>query len=252
MRFIRFIHEGMERFGLIEGEQVVPLSGRPWEAISPCGQAVPLAGLPLLAPVCPSKIVAVGRNYREHAAELGNPVPTSPIIFIKPSTAVIGPEGTIIYPPETKNLHHESELAVVIGKRAHRIAPQDVAAHIWGYTCANDVTARDLQRSDEQWTRAKGFDTFAPLGPWVETELDPGAVEVICRVNGQVRQDGHTQDMVFDVAALVAFIANAMTLLPGDVVLTGTPEGVGPLQPGDRVEVEIQGIGVLRNSVGLA
>lgn len=249
MRFIRFVHEGTEQDGLIEGERVTPLARAPWEGVAPAGPELPLAEVSLLAPVRPGKIVAVGRNYRAHAAELGNEVPASPIIFIKPSTTVIGPGATILYPPESKNVHYEAELGVIIGRRTYRIPPEQVLAHIWGYTCANDVTARDLQKLDGQWARAKGFDTFCPLGPWVETELDPRDVAVTCRVNGQVRQQGRTCDMVFGISHLVAFIAAAMTLEPGDVVLTGTPEGVGPLQPGDSVEVEVQGIGVLRNSV---
>ena len=249
MRFVRFESDGVVRYGLLEGRAVVPLAGRPWDGAAPAGEAVPLERVRLVAPCEPSKIVAVGRNYPAHAAELGNEVPTSPIIFLKPSTAVIGPGQAIVYPPISRNVHHEAELAVIIGRRARRIAPQEAAGHIWGYTCANDVTARDLQRLDGQWTRGKGFDTFCPLGPWVDTAIDPAAVEVICRVNGQVRQRGHSRDMVFDVATLVSFIAEVMTLEPGDVVLTGTPEGVGPIVPGDTVEVEVSGLGLLANPV---
>ena len=236
-------------YGILEGDEVVPVNARPWERVVRAGQAVPLDRVRLLAPCEPTKIVAVGRNYRAHAAELGNEVPASPIIFLKPPTAVIGPGGRIVYPAVSRNVHHEGELAVVIGRRCRSVPPAAVADYVWGYTCANDVTARDLQRLDEQWTRSKSFDTFCPLGPWIDSALDPADASVVCRVNGQVRQSGRTADMVFDVPTLVAFIAEAMTLEPGDVILTGTPEGVGPLVPGDTVEVEIQGLGVLENSV---
>ncbi len=252
MRFVRYLHEGTTGYGLVEGTQVVPLAERPWERVVRVGRALPLDQVSLLAPCEPCKIVAVGRNYRAHAAELGNEVPTSPIIFMKPRTAVIGPRAQIVYPSISQNVHHESELAVVIGRRCRNVPAAEVGPYIWGYTCANDVTARDLQRRDEQWTRSKSFDTFAPLGPWVDTDLDARDVGVICRVNGQVRQHGRTGDMVFDVPTLIAFMAEVMTLEPGDVILTGTPDGVGPLVPGDRVEVEVEGLGVLDNTVVMA
>jgi 2-keto-4-pentenoate hydratase/2-oxohepta-3-ene-1,7-dioic acid hydratase in catechol pathway len=196
-----------------------------------------------------TKIVAVGRNYAAHAAEHGNEVPSQPLIFLKPPSAVIGPGESIICPPQSAQVEHEAELAVVIGRRARRVAAADAWEHVLGYTCANDVTARDLQRSDGQWSRAKGFDTFAPLGPWIVTELDPTDLNVACRVNGQVKQQASTADMVFKIPVLIEYITAAMTLEPGDVVLTGTPEGVSPIQPGDEVEVEVDGIGVLRNPV---
>ncbi len=249
MRIVRFERQGATGYGRLEGETVVPLRDRPWEGVATADEAVPLEAVRLLAPCEPSKIVAVGRNYRAHAAELGNEVPASPIIFLKPPTAVIGPDDAIVYPAASKNVHHEAELAVVIGRRCRHVRPNDVPSYVWGYTCGNDVTARDLQRLDEQWTRSKSFDTFCPLGPWIDTELDPADVSVICRVNGLVRQSGRTRDMVFGVSALVAFISEVMTLEPGDVILTGTPEGVGPLARGDVVEVEIEGVGVLRNRV---
>ncbi len=249
MRFVRFDSDGRAQYGLLDGDQVIPLADRPWENVARAGKPLPLGEVHLLAPCQPTKIVAVGRNYRAHAAELGNEVPASPIIFIKPPTAVIGPGAAIVYPPASKNVHHESELAVVMGHRCKGVQPAEVASLIWGYTCADDVTARDLQSLDEQWTRSKSFDTFCPLGPWIDADLDPRDAGVICRVNGQVRQNGRTRDMVFDVPALVAFIAEVMTLEPGDVILTGTPEGVGPLVPGDTVEVEVEGLGVLRNHV---
>ncbi|MGQ9683316.1 MAG: fumarylacetoacetate hydrolase family protein [Anaerolineae bacterium] len=249
MRICRFELDGYVRYGIVEGDAVVPLAGEPWDQLCPHERAVPLARVHLLAPCRPGKIVAVGRNYRAHAAELGNQVPASPIIFMKPATAVIGPGDTILYPPQSKNVHHEAELAVVIGRRCKQVPPERIAEHVLGYTCANDVTARDLQKLDEQWTRSKSFDTFCPFGPWIETDMDPGDLGVTCRVNGQVRQQGRTRDMVFSVAVLISFIADAMTLEPGDLILTGTPEGVGPIVPGDLVEVEVEGIGVLRNAV---
>ncbi|MEW5850542.1 MAG: fumarylacetoacetate hydrolase family protein [Myxococcota bacterium] len=210
---------------------------------------VPLATARLLAPVEPSKVVGVGLNYRAHAQEMGKALPDVPRLFIKPSTAVIGPGDVIVRPPESQRVDHEGELGVVIGKRARKLTAENALSYVLGYTCANDVTARDLQIADVQFTRGKGFDTFCPLGPWVETELDPNALKVELRVNGQTRQSGSTADMVHSVVQLLVFITGIMTLLPGDVIATGTPAGVGPLLPGDRVEVEIQGIGVLQNRV---
>lgn len=249
MRIVRYSKAGVAGYGLLEDGQVLPLAERPWEKVVRTGPGIALEQVRLLAPCQPTKIVAVGRNYRAHAAELGNQVPASPIIFIKPPTTVLAAGEPIVYPPISKNVHHESELAAIIGRRCKDVPPAAALAHVWGYTCANDVTARDLQRQDEQWTRSKGFDTFCPLGPWAETEIDPRNVGVQCRVNGQVRQSGHTRDMIFDLPTLIAFIAEVMTLEPGDVILTGTPEGVGPLVPGDTVEIEVEGIGVLRNPV---
>jgi 2-keto-4-pentenoate hydratase/2-oxohepta-3-ene-1,7-dioic acid hydratase in catechol pathway len=199
--------------------------------------------------VLPSKVVAVGLNYRSHAEETKMPLPEEPMLFIKPSTSVIGPGETIKMPPQSKRVDHEAELAVVIGKAAWGLDRERAAGAILGYTCANDVTARDLQGKDVQFTRSKGFDTFCPLGPHVVTGIDPASLEVTCRVNGEVRQKAPTSDLVFDAATLVAFISSVMTLLPGDVVLTGTPSGISPLASGDVVEVDISGIGVLQNPV---
>jgi 2-keto-4-pentenoate hydratase/2-oxohepta-3-ene-1,7-dioic acid hydratase in catechol pathway len=204
MRFVRFEHATGIRYGVVEGEAVTPLEGHPWERVVRAGESVPLGQVRLLAPCRPTKIVAVGRNYRAHAAELGNEVPASPIIFLKPPTSVIGPGDAIVYPPISQNVHHESELAAIIGRRCRSVRREEVPDYVWGYTCGNDVTARDLQRLDEQWTRSKSFDTFCPLGPWIDTEVDPASATVICRVNGEVRQHGHTQDMVFDVLTLIA------------------------------------------------
>ena len=197
----------------------------------------------------PSKIVAVGRNYLAHIRELGHEVPTEPLLFLKPPSSMVGHGDDVVYPAATGNLHHEAELAVVIGRRCRSVTADEALAFVAGYTCANDVTARDLQESDDQWTRAKGFDTFCPLGPAVVPDLDPGNVAVICRVNGEQRQGGDTSDMLFSVPQLIAYISGVMTLEPGDVILTGTPPGVGPVRRGDLMEVEIEGIGVLRNRV---
>jgi len=197
----------------------------------------------------PSKIVAVGRNYVAHARELGHEIPVEPLIFLKPSSAVVGDGDDVVYPRQSHRVDHEAELAVVIGRRCKDVAAADALAYVRGYTCANDVTARDLQEIDDQWTRAKGFDTFCPLGPRIVEGIDPGSVSVVARVNGEVRQQGKTSDMLFAVPILIAFISGIMTLEPGDVILTGTPPGVGPVQRGDLMEVEIEGIGVLRNRV---
>ena len=197
----------------------------------------------------PSKIVAVGRNYVAHARELGHEVPTEPLIFLKPTSAIVGDEDDVVYPKASLRVDHEAELAVVIGRRCKDVNEGDAFDYVRGYTCANDVTARDLQETDDQWTRAKGFDTFCPLGPQVVEDLDPSSLRVVARVNGEVRQEGHTSDMLFPVPALVAYISSVMTLEPDDVILTGTPPGVGPVQRGDIMEVEVEGIGVLRNRV---
>jgi len=213
-----------------------------------------LADVRLLAPVLPrSKVVGIGRNYAAHAAELGNDVPAEPLMFLKPNTSVAGPDDPIFYPPPTHDLHYEGELAVVIGRICRDAHPQLATDVIYGYTIGNDVTARDLQRSDGQFTRAKGFDSFCPLGPWIETDLDPqhftDGVRIQTHLNGEVVQVGSTADMIFDIPALVAHVSSVMTLLPGDVILTGTPEGVGPMEVGDEVEVSIDGLGSLTNRI---
>ena len=197
----------------------------------------------------PTKIVAVGRNYVAHARELGHEVPAEPLIFLKPPSSVIGDGDEVVYPPHTTNLHHEAELAVVIGRRCHMVDDAEALQFVRGYTCANDVTARDLQETDPQWTRAKGFDTFCPLGPDIVSGIDPGNLRVRMRVNGETRQDASTADMLFPVPVLISYISHVMTLMPGDVILTGTPPGVGAVQRGDVMEVEIEGIGVLHNTV---
>jgi 2-keto-4-pentenoate hydratase/2-oxohepta-3-ene-1,7-dioic acid hydratase in catechol pathway len=247
----------------LEGQTAHALDGPPWSGGRETGVTHAWTEADLLCPALPSKLVCVGRNYAAHARELGNEPPPEPLLFLKPPSALLDPGGTVLLPPDSARVEHEAELAVVIGRRAKNVARESALAHVFGYTCACDVTARDLQRKDVQFTRAKSFDTFAPLGPWIETELDPGAsphLRVVCRVNGQVRQNGTTENMIFDVPTIVAFASRAMTLEPGDVILTGTPEGVGPLVAGDALEVEIAGngrngavgsIGTLKLRVGI-
>lgn len=250
MKIVRVRLAGDEiAYGAIEPEGIRVHRGTPFVAWEPTETLVPFDRAHLLAPVFPTKIVGVGRNYAEHAAERGAQVPEEPVIFLKPATAVIGPGAAVVLPPESTEVHHEAELAVVVGRVAHRVAAEDAGGFILGYTAANDVSARDLQRRDGQWVRAKGFDTFCPLGPAIETELDPAGLSISCKVNGEIRQQASTADMVFGVAELFAFISRVMTLLPGDVILTGTPAGVGPIRPGDRMEVAVEGIGVLVNAV---
>ena len=249
MRTCRFRRGGRERYGVVEGLQVRALTAEPWAGGLAEGPAYGLSEVSLLAPVVPSKVVCVGRNYRAHAKELGNEVPKEPLLVIKPSTSVIGPGGEIRIPEASKEVHHEAELAVVVGRTLSRATAAETREAVFGWTCLDDVTARDIQRAEQHFTRAKGYDTFCPIGPVVETDLDPLEVVVTCRVNGEQRQRGHTKDMVVDPYALLAFVSQIMTLLPGDVVSTGTPEGVGPIRRGDWVEVEVSGIGVLKNPV---
>lgn len=250
MKIVRIRLPGDEiAYGAVEPEGIRVHQGTPFVAWEPTESLIPFTDAHLLAPVFPTKIVCVGRNYAEHAAERGAEVPDEPVIFLKPATAVIGPGAAIVIPPEAKEVHHEAELAVVVGTVSRRVAAEDAAAHILGYTAANDVSARDLQRKDGQWARAKGFDTFCPLGPAIETELDPAELRIACSVDGELRQEASTADMVFGVAELFAFVTRVMTLLPGDVILTGTPAGVAPIHPGNRVEVEVEGIGILSNPV---
>jgi 2-keto-4-pentenoate hydratase/2-oxohepta-3-ene-1,7-dioic acid hydratase in catechol pathway len=250
-RFVRFAHQGSPRYGVVDDARIELIDPHPftprWERT---GEFVELAGLRLLAPVIPTKVVCVGKNYAEHAAELGGEVPAEPLFFLKPSSSVIGPNEPIQVPTElTREVHHEAELAVVVGSTLRRATPDEAAAAILGYTAANDVTARDLQRREDQWFRAKGFDTFLPLGPSIATDLDLADTRVVCRVDGAVRQDGSTGDLVVDVPTLLSQISQVTTLLPTDVVLTGTPAGVGPIEPGDVVEVEVGGVGSLVNPV---
>lgn len=237
-------------YGAVEPDGIRLYHGSPFFQWERSETVLPITEVKLLSPVIPTKIIAIGKNYADHAAEMGSDVPTTPILFLKPPTAVIGPLSPIKRPPESSNVHYEGELAAVMGKVTRNVSPDDALSHVLGYTAANDVTARDLQRSDGQWTRAKGFDTFLPLGPAIDTEFDPAEPHTITTsVNGVIKQDGVTSDLVFGVAELISFVSKVMTLLPGDVILTGTPAGVGPIVEGDRVEVEIEGIGVLLNPV---
>ncbi|MEW2381234.1 fumarylacetoacetate hydrolase family protein [Micromonospora sp. NPDC047707] len=263
MRIARFAHANGMSFGVVEGEPeagpqgltVAEIDGHPFGRINFTGGRWALSDVRLLSPILPSKVVCVGRNYAEHAAEHGSEVPREPLLFLKPSTSVIGPRDAIRLPIFSKQVEHEAELAVVIGAPGARRADRAAAERaVFGYTCANDVTARDLQRADGQWTRAKGFDSFCPIGPWITTGLDVTDLEIRCEVGRnpdemEVRQLGRTRDMVFDVPALVSYVSHVMTLLPGDVILTGTPAGVSPLADGDTVTVRIEGIGELSNPV---
>jgi 2-keto-4-pentenoate hydratase/2-oxohepta-3-ene-1,7-dioic acid hydratase in catechol pathway len=251
VKIYRFLHIGSPALGVADGDRITRYNGVDAMNLGqPTSDVISLAGAQLLAPVTPPKIVAVGRNYAEHAKELGNEAPSEPIIFLKPPSAILPPNGTIVRPPQSQRVDFEGELAIVIGKTARNIQRSDWRSVVLGFTCANDVTARDLQKKDVQFTRGKSFDTFCPLGPCVETDLDPASLTLRTRVNGETKQDGNTRDMVFNCAFIIEFVTAVMTLEPGDVILTGTPAGVGPLVSGDRVEVEIEGIGVLRNVVG--
>jgi 2-keto-4-pentenoate hydratase/2-oxohepta-3-ene-1,7-dioic acid hydratase in catechol pathway len=257
MKFCRFIPKSagaasrvLPAYGLIEGELIHGISAPPWQQWSRESATLPLREARLLAPVEPSKIVCVGRNYAAHAAEMGNEVPKEPLIFLKPPSSIVGPEAPIVLTPYSNHVEHEGELAVVIGKQcAHLGDNDDPLSYVLGYSCLNDISARDLQKSDVQFARAKGFDSFCPIGPHIETQLDPRDVLVETRVNGQIRQSGKTSLMIYPVAYLIRWISRMMTLLPGDVLATGTPAGVGPIVPGDAVEVSIAGIGVLHNPV---
>ncbi|NHN55733.1 fumarylacetoacetate hydrolase family protein [Calidifontibacter sp. DB0510] len=251
MRICRYTDGDDPSYGLVDGagEKIAQITGDPlYSRIELTGKTTTVDEVRLLAPVIPrSKVIGIGRNYADHAREMGNEVPAEPMMFLIPNTAVVGPDDPVVMPPQSQNVHYEGELAVVIGRLCKDVTEQEAASAIFGYTCANDVTARDLQKSDGQWARAKGFDTFCPLGPWIETDLDVADLRVRTRVDGETVQDGTTADMVHKVPALVSFASQAFTLLPGDVILTGTPAGVGPVQAGSRVEVEIQDLGTLGN-----
>ncbi|MFN8471971.1 MAG: fumarylacetoacetate hydrolase family protein [Anaerolineae bacterium] len=249
MQIARYHFDGDIGYGARDGDNLREVIGDIFGTYHLGEVVAPIGEIDLLAPLRPSKIVAVGRNYRAHVAEMNAELPTEPLLFLKPPSAIIGPGETIILPSMSSRVDYEAELAVVIGRRAKDVPWNTALTCVLGCTAANDVTARDLQRTDGQWTRAKGFDTFCPIGPWIVTNLDTASVGVRTRVNGEVRQDGRTRDLIFDVPYLVSYISKVMTLEPGDVILTGTPAGVGPLEAGDVVEVEVDGIGVLRNPV---
>lgn len=248
MKIVRIKSGDDIAYGVADAEGVLVYNGSPFVAWEPTENVVPWPSVTLLAPVIPTKVLCVGKNYEDHAAELGGVVPEEPLIFMKPTTSVVGPNANVVHPTISDNIHHEAELAVIVSKPARNVRAEDAAQYIFGYTAGNDVTARDLQRRDGQWTRAKGFDTFCPIGPAIETEFDPlERLSISCRVNGEVRQEGFTSDMVFGVAEIFEYITAFMTLLPGDTILTGTPSGVGTVEPGDIMDVEVEGIGVLTN-----
>jgi 2-keto-4-pentenoate hydratase/2-oxohepta-3-ene-1,7-dioic acid hydratase in catechol pathway len=252
MRIVRFRRgpDDPPSWGWISEGRIGVLEGSPFEPFRRQEPLLSLEKVELLPPVLPSKIIGFGLNYAMHADEMEAEIPQVPLFFLKPPSSIIGPGKRILLPPQSDQVEYEGELAVVVANRGRWISSEEIGHMILGYTIANDVTARDLQRSDELWTRAKGFDTFCPLGPWIETEIDPTDILLRCTVNGQLRQMASTRDMIFPVREIIAFLSSIMTLEPGDVILTGTPAGVGPLSPGDEVSVEIEGIGTLTNPVG--
>ncbi len=256
MRIARFSVGGDVSFGVVEGPGedpadlvVLTMAGHPFAPAQLTGEQHPLSQVRLLAPVLPSKVVCIGKNYADHIAEMGGPAPAGPVTFLKPSTSVIGPGDAIVLPRNSDRVDHEAELAVVIGRLCREVPRARAFDVVLGYTVGNDVTARDHQQADGQWTRGKGHDTFCPLGPWVETELDPSDLQVSCTVDGELRQDGRTAQLLHDVPAVIEWVTAFMTLLPGDVILTGTPAGVGPLLPGSSVAATVEGIGTLTNPV---
>ena len=249
MKFIRAEFEGEAFYAILEGESVVRLARAPYDSVEKDGRVYPVLAVKLLPPAEPTKIVAVGKNYKAHADEMGEGRPEEPLLFLKPSTSIVGDGDDVVYPAISHRLDYEGELGVVIGKRCHACEPGHSGEFIFGYTCLNDITARDIQKAVSQWTRGKGFDTFCPIGPHIETEIDPTHAPIETRVNGEVKQRSTIDMMTHDVDKLVCYISECMTLLPGDIIATGTPEGIGPMQSGDTVEVEIGGIGTLHNRI---
>jgi len=249
MKIIRFAIGRKVSYGILSGQSIQVIEGRPFRSIRPASQEYRLSEVKILSPCVPSKVVCLGLNYLSHAKETNAPLPRAPLIFIKPSTAVIGPEDRIVYPAMSSRVDYEGELGVVVKKRAWQVSTEEALDYVLGYTCFNDVTARDLQSADGQWTRAKGFDTFAAVGPCIKTELDPRNVPLETYLNGEMKQQGNTNDLIYPVMELISFVSSVMTLLPGDIIATGTPSGIGPMHPGDTVEVRIAPIGTLRNYV---
>ena len=249
MKIVRIRHKGRVEWGILKDKSITLLKDAPFKGIKLRSAKLSASKVKLLAPVNPSKVICVGLNYRDHAKELKMKIPSEPIIFLKPNTSVIGPNTAIIYPKGVRRLDYEAELAIVIRKKCKNISETDVPKYILGYTCLNDVTARDLQKKDGQWARAKSFDTFCPIGPWVQTRLDPSNLDVMLYLNGKLKQRSSTAHFIFSPKHLVSFVSKIMTLMPGDVISTGTPAGVGPMKRGDKVEVEVEGIGKLRNHV---
>jgi 2-keto-4-pentenoate hydratase/2-oxohepta-3-ene-1,7-dioic acid hydratase in catechol pathway len=257
VRIARYAVGGDVSFGVVQGPvdadprelAVAEIAGHPFGPVEPTGRVHPLPAVRLLAPVLPSKVVCIGKNYADHAAEMGSEAPADPVMFLKPSTSVVGPGDPVLLPRDSERVDHEAELAVVIGRLCREVPRERAHEVVLGYTCANDVTARDHQKADGQWTRGKGHDSFCPVGPWIETDVDPSALRVRCEVDDVLRQDGSTRDLLHDVPSLISWVSAVMTLLPGDLLLTGTPTGVGPLADGQVVSVEVEGIGVLSNPV---
>lgn len=249
MRFVRFLRDNEPAYGIVEGDQVVELDGSIFGNYRPTGRRVFLNEAKLLTPCTPSKVLCFGLNYAAHAAESGMDMPTSPILFLKATSAIVGPGDSIVLPDHINRIDYEAELAAVIKDVTKNVSEDEALQHVLGYTCANDVSHRPFQKSDGQWCRAKSFDTFGPLGPWIVTDLDPGNLGIKCVLNGQVKQSSNTNDLIFNVPYLVSWLSKNMTLMPGDVLMTGTPSGVGPLKAGDVVEVVIDGIGTLSNPV---
>jgi 2-keto-4-pentenoate hydratase/2-oxohepta-3-ene-1,7-dioic acid hydratase in catechol pathway len=249
MKIVRFFRNKKTGYGILDDKTVRVIKGGPFEHIRYTGVVHKLSDIKLLAPCEPSKIVCLGLNYHSHAKEFHSPLPQSPLLFLKPPTAIIGQEDNIIYPAMSQRVDYEGELGVVIKKTTSHVSPQEALDYVLGYTCFNDVTARDLQQLDGQWTRAKGFDTFAPFGPCIETDINLSNTQLETRLNGQIKQKSNINDLIFPVKETISFISRVMTLLPGDVIATGTPGGIGPMNPGDTVEIRIGGIGVLRNYV---
>jgi 2-keto-4-pentenoate hydratase/2-oxohepta-3-ene-1,7-dioic acid hydratase in catechol pathway len=256
MKIMQFSANGTVEYGILEEGILIPLknTGSPdrvpfFDVVPDRNRSFKLEEVVILPPVWPSKIIAVGINYRDHAEEFDHDIPTEPVTFIKPSTSVIGHDDDIVYPPSASRVDYEAEVAAVVKRKARNVTEEQAPGYILGYTCLNDVTARDLQRKDGQWTRAKSFDTFCPIGPCIETDIDPGNLRIMSRLNGETRQDSNTRHFIFPMFRLFSFISQIMTLLPGDIITTGTPSGVGPMKAGDVVEVEVEGIGTLKNSV---
>ena len=250
MRIVRYCGTDGPVWGVLgDDDRVRATTGTPFEDLVAGDDVGALADVELLAPATPSKVICVGRNYREHAAEFNNPVPEEPLLFMKPPSSIIGPGAEIHYPSLSKRVDPEAELVLIIGREAHRVSADAAMDVIGGYTCGNDVTARDIQKSDGQWTRGKGFDTFCPIGPWIETDLDARDLRVTCTVDAELRQDGRTSELIFPVPFLIEYISRFTRLLPGDLIMTGTPEGVAPMEIGSTVSVELEGIGVLTNSL---
>lgn len=249
MRLLRLLHEGKERYGTVKGDEIRLLEGSPFKSFKESDARIELSQARLLAPVLPSKALCIGLNYRDHAKEFDLPIPTSPVVFMKPASAVLAPGAEIIRPTMSRRVDFEAELVVVIGKKTRHVPAIKAFDYILGYTCGNDVTARDLQPKEGQWTVAKSFDSFMPLGPWIETEVDPSNLAVEAYLNGEKKQSSSTANLIFGVPELVEFLSSVMTLEPGDVIMTGTPSGVGPMNPGDEIAVEIEGIGRLVNTV---